>query len=319
MATKLKSTDFHGRGDGVSTQHSWPTSGTAKRPRLGLSTILAPFARRFIAGTTLSEALKTVAGLKEKGFETTLDHLGESVTNPFEATTSAEQYVVILKALKERGLPLNVSVKLTQIGLAIDHQLCRRNLERIVRAAEEMGGFIRVDMEGSDVTQATLDMVSESKTNRTTPVGAVLQVMLKRTPTDLMNLLENETTIRLCKGAYKEPADIAYQDMREIRREFVALAKRLLTSGIYHGIATHDVTLIRQIADFARAQGIGPESFEFQMLLGIRRSIQQRLVAEGWRVRIYVPFGRAWLPYTWRRLRERKENVWFVIKSLFQR
>ena len=319
MATKLKPTDFRGREEGVNIQKRRPTGGRAKWLGHGLSTILAPFARRFIAGTTLSKALETVAKLKEQGFQTTVDHLGESVTNPSEATTAAEQYVVILKALKERGLTRNISVKLTQIGLAIDHQLCRRNLERIVQTAEEMGGFVRVDMEGSDVTQATLDVISEVKTNRRTPVGAVLQVMLKRTPADLVDLLENDTTIRLCKGAYKEPPDIAYQDMREIRHEFVALAKRLITSGAYHGIATHDKKLIQQIADFARAHKIGPESFEFQMLLGVRKSLQRHLIAEGWRVRIYVPFGRAWFPYTWRRLRERKENVWFVIKSLFQR
>ena len=319
MATKLKPTDFHGREVKKSTQNRWPTGSIMKRYRPGLSTILAPFARRFIAGTTLSTALETVARLKERGFETTLDHLGESVTNPFEAATVTQQYVVILKALKERGLPLNVSVKPTQIGLAIDRGLCRKNLEKIVRAAEETRGFVRVDMEGSGATQATLDIISDVKANRHTPVGAVLQVMLRRTPIDLVNLLEQDTTLRLCKGAYKEPADIAHQDMNEIRREFLALAKRLLTSGTYHGIATHDELLIRQVADFARTQRISPESFEFQMLLGIKRSLQRRLIAEGWRVRIYVPFGRAWLPYTWRRLRERKENVWFVIKSLFQR
>lgn len=284
-----------------------------------LSTILAPFARRFIAGTTLAEALDAMVDLKSKGFLTTFDHLGESVTNEAEARTAADQYVLMLRALREHGLDRNISVKLTQIGLSIDSELCFENLSRIVRAAEEAASFVRVDMEGSDVTQATLDIIMRVKKNRATPVGAVLQAMLKRTPMDAIDLIEKDITIRLCKGAYKEPADIAHRNMRDIRREFAALAKRLLTSGGYHAIATHDEVLIENIKAFAREQNIPPGSFEFQMLYGIRPSLQRKIVKEGYRMRIYVPFGRAWVPYTWRRLRERKENVWFVVKSLFQR
>lgn len=281
-----------------------------------LSTILAPFAKRFIAGVTLSEALAVVERLSKRGFLTTLDHLGEDVANETEAKVAAEQYVIMLRALKERGLERNVSLKLSQMGLAIDPEFCFKNLERIVACAEATGGFIRVDMEGSDTTSKTLDIVRRAKRMRNTPVGAVLQAMLKRTPDDIVDLLEGNVTIRLCKGAYKEPADIAFKRMSDIRREFASDAKRLLTSGLYHGIATHDEKLIEEIKAFALKNGIRRDQFEFQMLLGIRPALQRRLVAEGWRLRVYVPFGRAWLPYTLRRLREKKENMWFFVSSL---
>lgn len=284
-----------------------------------LSRLLAPFARRFIAGTTLAEALDTAARLKSQGFSTTLDHLGEGVTSLSEATISAEQYVVMLRALAERNLDRNVSLKLTQMGLAIDPGACLENVSRIIATAEALHGFVRIDMEGSDVTQQTLDLVGKLKKHRGTPTGAVLQAMLKRTPMDMMGLLEKGITVRLCKGAYKEPPDIAYQEMIEIRHQYAALAKRLLTSDGYHGIATHDPALIEEIKAFARTQRIDPSRFEFQMLLGIRPKLQRQIVAEGWRLRIYVPFGKHWLPYTWRRIRERKENLWFIVKSLFLR
>lgn len=282
-----------------------------------LSTLLIPFAKRFIAGTTLAEALSVVSKLKSDGFSTTLDHLGEDVANALEAKASADQYVVMLKALKERGCDRNVSLKLTQIGLCIDRALCAENLGRIVRCAEEMGGFVRVDMEGSDLTDLTLDTVLAVKKNRATPVGIVLQAMLKRTPTDAVAAIERDTTIRLCKGAYKEPAAIAHHNMRDIRRQYVALAKRFITSNLYHGMATHDKIIIEEIIAFARENRISPENFEFQMLYGVKPKLQKRIMAQGFKVRIYVPFGRSWLPYTWRRLRERKENVWFIVKNLF--
>lgn len=291
------------------------------KPKFGtlLSHLLAPFARRFIAGTTLSQALAVAAKLKSEGFATTVDHLGENVTSAADASRATEQYLVILKALKERGLDRNVSVKLSQLGVLIDRELCAKNLERIVAAAEEINGFVRVDMEGSNLTSAIIDQVKRAKKNRVTPVGVALQAMLKRTPEDEIGLLEKNTGIRLCKGAYKEPAEIAHQGAENVRREYGALAKRLLTSGIYHGIATHDVDMIEETLQFAKAQNISADRFEFQMLLGIRRRFAQRLIAEGWRVRIYIPFGNAWLPYMLRRLRERKENVWFVLKNLFVR
>lgn len=284
-----------------------------------LSKLLAPFAKRFIAGTTLAEALDKLSKLKIGGFGTTLDHLGESVANAAEAKHAADEYCVMLRALKEKNLDRNVSLKLTQMGLAISEDFCLENLSRIVKTAEDVGGFVRVDMEGSDVTQKTIDIVGKMKKTRATPIGCVLQAMLKRTPTDLVGMLENNITLRLCKGAYKEPGEIAYGDMRNIRHQYLALSKRLLTSGMYHGIATHDEWLVRQVMQFARGQKISPDKFEFQMLLGIRPKFQKWILSEGFRLRIYVPFGNAWLPYTWRRIRERKENLWFVVKSVFQR
>jgi proline dehydrogenase len=298
---------------------SKPSPKVSQRFGTLLSTLLAPFARRFIAGTTLAEALAVAARLKAQGFHTTVDHLGEDVGRAEEARIAAEQYVVLLHALRERSLDRNVSLKLSQLGLAIDPALCHENLARIVHAAEEVGGFVRLDMEGSAFTQATLNCAMQVKRYRSVPVGAALQAMLHRTPEDMVALIGREIPIRLCKGAYKEPPSLALQNMREIRRQFAALSKRLLTSGLFHGIATHDPALIEEVAAFAKSQGIGADRFEFQMLLGIRRQLARRLLAEGWRVRIYVPFGRYWLPYTLRRVREKRENAWFVLKSLFIR
>lgn len=294
-------------------------AGLRQSKKLGaiMSRLLAPFARRFIAGITLADALATAEALKAQGYRTTIDHLGESVVSAEEANRAALQYLIILRALKEKGLDRNVSVKLSQIGLELDSSLCVANLKKIAEAAEAIHGFVRVDMEGSNATSKTLDVVRAVKNNRSTPVGAVLQAMLKRTPIDLVGLLETEIGVRLCKGAYKEPEEIAFKDMREIRRQYLALAKRLITSGSYQAIATHDEYLVREIISFARSQKIASDKFEFQMLLGIERSLQKKIITDGWRLRIYVPFGRAWAPYTWRRIRERKENLWFVIKNLF--
>lgn len=281
-----------------------------------LSILLAPFAKKFIAGTKLDEALKFSAQLKSKGVNTTLDHLGEDVTNKEDARIAADQYIVMLKALKEKNLDKNVSLKLSQIGLKLDQNFCYENLKRIMDMAEKVGGFVRIDMEGSDTTTKSLDIISKIKRTRAVPIGIVLQAMLKRTPNDLVRLLDQDITVRLCKGAYKEPAHIAFQDMRDIRKQYIALAKRLITSGQFHGIATHDPILVEEIIKFAREQKISSDKFEFQMLLGIREKLQKKIIERGFKLRIYVPFGRAWLPYTWRRLRERKENIWFVVKSL---
>jgi proline dehydrogenase len=304
-------------GDSMATKTG---SVGKKKVKFGslLSVALAPFARRFIAGITLSEALAYVERLSKQGFLFTLDHLGEDVESEGEAKNAAEHYVVMLRALNERHLERNVSLKLSQMGLSTDKGFCQRNLEMIVDAAHALGGFVRVDMEGSPTTDDTLDIVKAVKKNRAVPVGTVVQAMLKRTPDDVLSLLERDITIRLCKGAYKEPREIAHQRMPEIRAAFISMAKRLLTSGLYHGIATHDETIINAIKEFVRENRIEKGSFEFQMLLGIRPKLQKRLVSEGYRLRIYVPFGRSWLPYTLRRIRERKENLWFAIKGFFQ-
>lgn len=280
--------------------------------------ILFFFAKRFIAGRTLSEALNTIESLHNQGFLTTLDYLGENVTDENEAINAARVYVEVLEELGKRRLDTNVSVKLTQIGLYVDKNLCSRNLKMIAAKAKEIGGFARVDIEGSDTTSATFDIIKELKAQGY-PVGGAVQSMLRRTPSDVVSLLENQITMRLCKGAYKEPVDVAYQDKKEVDRQYVSIMKRLLTSGLYHGIATHDEEIIAATKSFAKERKIPLDRFEFQMLMGIRRKLQKELLQEGYRLRVYVPFGRAWLPYTIRRLRERKENLWFVLKHLFRR
>lgn len=280
--------------------------------------IITFLARRFIAGQTLSQALDVVEHLNGQGFLTTLDHLGEDVTKEEEANAATEQYIAILKALKQRGLEKNISIKLTQIGLSIDQDLCIRNLTRIVKAAYDVQGFVRVDIEGSAYTTATFDTIKKVKTNAA-PLGAAVQAMLRRTPEDVVGLIDRAITIRLCKGAYKEPKDIAYQKREEIDRQYLALMKRLLTAETYNAIATHDEDLIQATKAFVKNNGLKKDSFEFQMLMGIRRPMQRKLRDEGWRIRIYVPFGRHWLPYMWRRLRERKENTLFLMRNIFRR
>lgn len=282
-----------------------------------MMSLLTFLAKRFIAGQTLHEALDVVEYFNRRGFMTTLDYLGEDVTKREEAEAATEQYIVILKALKKRGLDRNISIKLTQIGLAIDPELCKRNLTRLVSEAATIEGFVRVDIEGSAHTAATFDVIKAVKTSAA-PLGAAVQAMLKRTPDDLTGLLERDIPIRLCKGAYKEPASISYQKRAMVDRQYLALMKRLLTAETYNAIATHDADLIDATKAFAKNNRISRDSFEFQMLMGIRPSLQRRLIADGWRLRIYIPFGRHWLPYIIRRLRERKENVWFVLKNLLR-
>ena len=283
-----------------------------------MTKILFWFARRFIAGQTLEEALIVLRKLKAKGFATTIDHLGENVTNALEAKAATDDYIEIINAIKKNSLDNNISVKLTQIGLDINRDLCLENLKRITEAAREINGFVRVDIEGSKYASTTFEMVREIRALGL-PVGVAIQAMLRRTPSDMVTLLESGITMRLCKGAYKEPVDIAYQKKDEVDRQYVALVKRLLTSGSFHGIATHDEKIIAETKAFVKERQIKRDKFEFQMLLGIRPALQEQLVANGWKLRVYVPYGRAWLPYVIRRLRERKENVWFVLKNLFRK
>lgn len=280
--------------------------------------ILFIFAKRFIAGQSLEEALPVVEKLRNEGFRTTLDILGESVTNISEARGVAEDYCKVLRALKERGLETNMSLKLTQLGLDISDQLCFDNVAKILVEAGKINGFIRVDMEGSPYTQRTLGMVHRWHSIYNN-VGTVIQAMLKRSPADVEGLLNEKIGIRLCKGAYKEPADIAFPDKRDVDKQYVTLMERLLGSGIFHGIATHDEKIINHAKEFVKKYNISKDKFEFQMLLGIRRDLQQQLVKEGYNVRLYVPYGNAWLPYTLRRMRERKENFWFVVKNFFRK
>ena len=284
---------------------------------VGKKTFFKLFAKRFIGGETLPEAIETLKRLKQEGFLTTLDFLGESNHREEEAFAATKEYIENLHALKQHGLDRNISIKLTQIGLDINEDLTRGNLLKILQVASMMQGFVRVDMEGSACTAQTLKLTAEVH-KEFSHVGVVLQSMLRRTPEDVVWMLKEKIGIRLVKGAYKEPLSIAFQDKREVNQQYVALMKRLLTSGVYHAMATHDEAAIREATLFIEKEKIAKDSFEFQMLLGIRTRFAKELVKQGYRVRIYVPYGKAWLPYMTRRLRERKENIWFVIKNIFR-
>lgn len=277
---------------------------------------------RFVAGTQLEDALRVTQSLNSAGLSVSIDNLGENVNTVEEARHSADLYRQLLDQISARKLNANVSLKLTHMGLDIDPQLAREHVSALVSqaAAIQPRNFVRVDMEGSDYTQRTLDFVSELHSlpaNRGC-VGAVVQSYLRRSESDVSKLLSEGVRIRLCKGAYQEPADIAFQVKDEVDANYVRLMKILLKSGIYHGLATHDEKMINEAKAFAISERISPESFEFQMLYGIRRDLQRSLIREGWRMRVYVPFGTEWYPYLMRRLAERPANAVFVAKNLFR-
>ena len=297
-----------------------PIFGIRKMPFVrSLSILLKPLFRRFIAGTELSEALDIVERLSKQGFMTTVDHLSSETTSRNESLKSTEQYVVMLRALKERKLEKNVSLKLSRIGLLVDKEFCLENLERIVEKADSTGGFLCIDTQLYKNADDTLDLVKRIKTSRRMPVGIVLRAVFKRTADDIVSLLNKEITIRLCKGFCREKQEIAYRKSSEVKRQFLADAKRLLTSNSYHAIATHDDDLIEELISFSKKQNISRDRFEFQMFLGIRPSLQKKLLKEGFKVRIYVPFGRSWFPYIVRRMRGGRESSWFFVKNLFRK
>jgi proline dehydrogenase len=276
---------------------------------------------RFVAGLDVSHAAHAAEELNRAGMSVTVDNLGENVTNTEEARHSAALYHQLLDEIAAQKLDANVSLKLTHMGFDVDPDLTRSIVNDLVDHAARIGNFVRVDMEGSPYTQATLDLV---RAVHATPghaghVGAVLQAYMRRTMKDAEELCAEGIRIRLCKGAYKEPEAIAYQAKAEVDENFMRVTRLLLESGTYHGIATHDPNMIAQTVQFAREKGITPDRFEFQMLYGIRRDLQEQLVSEGWRVRIYVPFGTEWYPYFMRRLAERPANVLFILKNLFRR
>lgn len=278
---------------------------------------------RFVAGTQLEDALRVTQSLNSAGLSVSIDNLGENVNTAEEARHSADLYRQLLDQISARKLNANVSLKLTHMGLDIDAQLARQHVSALVSQAAAMQpkNFVRVDMEGSPYTQRTLDFVSELHSlpvNRGC-VGAVIQSYLRRTESDVAKLLSEGIRIRLCKGAYQEPADLAFQAKEEVDANYVRLMKVLLKSGIYHGLATHDEKMINEAKAFATNERISPDSFEFQMLYGIRRDLQKSLIREGWRMRVYVPFGTEWYPYLMRRLAERPANAVFVAKNLFRR
>ncbi len=275
---------------------------------------------RFIAGMTLEEVLQAAGQLNAQGIDATLDSLGENVNTPKEAERSASIYHQLIEAIGERGLKANVSVKLTQMGMDLDPALAESIVERLVTHARSVNSFVRVDMEGTPYTQATLDLVRRihAQEGYRDRIGVVIQAYLKRSEADIQRLMAEGTRVRLCKGAYQESPDVAFAAKADVDRNFIELMKILLGSGLFHGIATHDEAMIEATRRFVRSHNIDPVSFEFQMLYGIRRDLQKRLVDEGFRVRVYVPFGTEWYPYFMRRLAERPANVLFIAKNLLK-
>jgi len=288
----------------------------AERTRIGQS-----LSKRFVAGTTVADVLTATRAINEKGMTCSIDNLGENVTNEAEARRSAALYDSLLEQIAARGLKANVSLKLTHMGLDVDESLARELVSALAAHAARSGNFVRVDMEGSSYTQRTLDIVRQLHRNAENAgaVGAVIQSYLKRSQTDVEALIGEGIRIRLCKGAYQEPPEIAFQKKSDVDANYIRLMQMLLKSGIYHGIATHDPKMIEATLRFAGAEKITSDRFEFQMLYGIRRDLQTELVRNGWRMRVYIPFGTAWYPYLMRRLAERPANLFFVLKNLFRR
>jgi len=274
-------------------------------------------AARFIAGEELEDALQVVRRLNAKGFMVTLDLLGENVQEAAEAEAACQAYVHILDRLAAEGLNSHVSVKLTQLGLAIDEGLACRQLRLICECAAKYHNFVRVDMEGSAFTEATLRVFRTVSAPRHV-AGIVIQSYLYRSDKDVEELLKSGARIRLVKGAYDEPREIAYPRKRDVDRSFVRLMVMMLSSGIYHAIATHDERLIAAAQEYARAHDISPDDYEFQLLYGIRRHLQRDLLRQGARVRLYVPYGRQWYAYFMRRLAERPANLLFLLRNLFR-
>ncbi|MGH9513986.1 MAG: proline dehydrogenase family protein [Terriglobales bacterium] len=278
---------------------------------------------RFVAGTQIDDVLRATAITNQSGRSVSIDNLGENVSNPSEADASAQLYHRLLDEIHSRQLDANISLKLTHMGLDLDERLARENVSRLVAKAAALSSrnFVRVDMEGSAYTQRTLDFVRElhSTPGNRGCVGAVIQSYMRRSGTDIENLLTDGIRIRLCKGAYKEPAEVAFQKKSEVDANYVRLMKTLLKSGIYHGLATHDEKMIQAAKAFVALEKIDRNSFEFQMLYGIRRDLQQQLVRDGWRMRVYIPFGTEWYPYLMRRLAERPANIAFIARNLLRR
>jgi proline dehydrogenase len=277
---------------------------------------------RFVAGTQVEDALRVTYSVNQAGMGVSVDNLGESVTNPDEARLSAALYHQMLDEIAARGLKANVSLKLTHMGLDVDESLACDLVTGLVAKAAGMKppNFVRVDMEGSAYTQRTLEFVHElhRQPGNQGCVGAVIQSYMRSAEEDVAKLLAAGVRIRLCKGAYKEPEEVAFQQKSEVDANYVKLFKILLKSGVYHGLATHDESIINQAKAFAIQEKIPRESFEFQMLYGIRRDLQKKLVKDGWGMRVYIPFGTEWYPYLMRRLAERPANVVFIAKNLFR-
>jgi proline dehydrogenase len=280
------------------------------------------FSSRFVAGSQVEDALRVAQSLNQVGMRVSVDNLGENVTNADEARASAELYHNMLDQIALRKLDANISLKLTHMGLDVDEKLAHDLVSGLVAKAAAMNprNFVRVDMEGSPYTQRTLDFVHDlhRMPGNQGAVGTVIQSYLYRSQSDVEKLIAAGIRIRLCKGAYKEPAEIAFQKKSDVDANYVKLMKIMMKSGIFHGLATHDENIINQAKQFAISENIAQDSFEFQMLHGIRRDLQESLVKDGWGMRVYVPFGTEWYPYFMRRLAERPANVFFIAKNVFR-
>ena len=274
--------------------------------------------RRFVSGETQEDAIKAVKDLNQKGFFATLDRLGENVINEEEAIKAADDYILLLDRIRENGIDSNVSCKLTQMGLDLGVDFCLNNVRRIVEKAKKYNNFVRIDMEDSPRTDKTLQ-ICYALHKEYPEVGAVIQSYLYRSEEDIKKLLDQKIRIRLCKGAYKEPRAVAFQKKKQVDDNFVKLMKMMLKSGVYHGIATHDDKMIQATIEFSKKENIDKADFEFQLLYGIRRELQEELVRQGYNVRIYTPYGDQWYPYFMRRLAERPANLFFVAKNFFRR
>jgi proline dehydrogenase len=291
-------------------------------------------ASRFIAGVTLADGIQTIKSLNDKGINATLDHLGEHTDSPEKAHQAVIDIIQAFDAIEEAGVRSNVSIKLTQIGLGVSEDLCLENLERIVAKAKSYNSFVRIDMEDSPVTQKTLDILQELHQRGFDNVGIVIQAYLYRSEDDIRKLLGDCFKVRLCKGAYKEPADIAYPKMEDVNASYDRCAALLIDGTLsgdcpkvsldgkippIPGLATHDPKRIDFAKEYASKVGLPKNAMEFQMLNGIRRDLQEQLVKEGYWVRVYVPYGNEWYPYFMRRLAERPANLWFFISNFFHR
>lgn len=291
-------------------------------------------AARFIAGNELEDAIRTIQNLNEKGMNASLDYLGENTTTPDEARQSTQEIMSVLEAEDRAGVRANVSIKLTQLGLALDPNLCADNVYRILERARQLGNFVRIDMEDSTVTQLTLNLLSKMLDNGFKNVGIVIQSYLYRSDTDITHLVDGNIPVRLCKGAYKEPSIVAYPQKREVDVAYDRLTAMLLDGALKNGakaasldgkippfpaLATHDLRRINFATDYAGKIGLPKTACEFQMLYGIRRDLQDGLASDGYPVRVYVPYGTQWYPYYMRRLGERPANLWFIVSNFIKK
>ena len=279
--------------------------------------ITRPMVGRFVAGETLPEVLEALERLREGGYETTGDVLGESVSSAEACTAAAGRYEETLAALAGRGLERNVSLKLTQMGLDISEQICRDTVARVMAAAVELGAFVRIDMEDHTKTDRTLRLWRELRSVNP-ETGVVIQAALRRSEADVEALIAEGARVRLCKGAYNEPATVAFRERDAVDAAYESLAHSLMRDGTHPALATHDGRLIGRLLRFADAEGIAPDRYEFQMLYGVRRDLQAELLRRGQRVRVYVPYGTEWYPYFMRRLAEKPANVAFLLRSLLK-